>query len=57
MPSLSKLGPDEFDVFNTETDDVQIQRAFELWWRKQTGRPAIVIQGFEYKASLKYGEG
>lgn len=57
------LGPEEFDLFTTNykggtTEEIlKEQRAFEIWWRKQTGRAAIVVGDFEYKATLKYGDG
>jgi hypothetical protein len=48
----------EFDLFTTDTRGMSLeeQRAFELYWRRQTGRYAIVMDGFEYKATLKYGD-
>ena len=50
------MGPEEFDLFHSDEESVEVQRAFELWYRKQTGRSAIVIGNFEYKATLKYGD-
>ena len=46
----------EFDVFSTKMDSMEEQRAFEIWWKKQTGRSAVVINGFEYEATLELNE-
>lgn len=54
---MTDFGPDEFDVFNTDDRTTpEQQRAFEIWWKRQTGRSAIVVGGFEYKNTLKYGD-
>lgn len=49
------INEDEFDLFQMpEGTAVEEQRAFEIWWRKMTGRYAIVLGGVEYKATLQY---
>lgn len=49
--------PTEFDLFHTDDQTTpEVQRAFEIWWKRQTGRSAIVIAGFEYVDTLKYGD-
>jgi hypothetical protein len=48
--------PTEFDLFSTDNGSMEEQRAFEIWWKKQTGRSAVVISGFEYEATLELKE-
>lgn len=48
---------EEFDLFTMSGNpSVEEQRDFEIWWRKMTGRAAIVISGVDYKATLNYPE-
>ena len=59
---MPDLGPEEFDLFTMSYKGGQIedilkeQRAFEIWWKRQTGRAAIVVGDFEYQATLRYGD-
>lgn len=50
---------EEFDLFEVEENlPLEQQRAFELFWKKYTGRSAIVIGGgVKYSATLSYPEG
>jgi len=43
----------EFDLFSTKIDSMESQRAFEIWYKKQTGRSAIVVSDFDYMATLE----
>lgn len=49
---------DEFDLFAMpEGATLEDQRAFEIFWRKYTGRSCVVIGGVEYLATLPYSDG
>lgn len=46
---------DEFDLFHMDGNpSPEEQRDFEIYWRKMTGRAAIVISGVEYKGTFDY---
>ncbi len=49
--------PESFDVFSMPNGTpLEEQRDFEIFWRKYTGRPAIVVTGVEYMTTLDYPE-
>lgn len=44
-----------FDVFSMpEGTSLEEQRAFEIFWRKYTGRSCVVVSGVEYLGTLDY---
>lgn len=49
---------EEFDLFQMpEGTPVEMQRDFEIFWRKYTGRSCIVVAGVTYQKTMKWGEG
>lgn len=53
----SLIMDEEFDLFHMPGNpSASEQRDFEIWWRKMTGRAAIVISGVDYKTTLNYPE-
>ena len=53
------MGDDEeFDLFTMDDNPTPSeQREFEIFWRKMTGRSAIVVPtGVEFKGTFKYPE-
>lgn len=48
---------DEFDLFHMSgSPSAEEQRDFEIWWKKMTGRYAIVVSGVDYQGTFKYPE-
>ena len=49
-------GADELDLFTMSGNpSPEQQREFELFWKKMTGRMAIVVpDGIEFKGTFKY---
>ena len=49
-------GAEEVDLFTMSGDpSPEQQREFELFWKKMTGRIAIVVpEGIEWKGTFKY---
>ncbi len=49
-------GAEEVDLFTMSGDpSPEQQREFELFWKKMTGRVAIVVpEGIEWKGTFKY---
>ncbi len=55
----NNMGDDEeFDLFTMDDNPTPSeQREFEIFWRKMTGRSAIVVPtGVEFKGTFKYPE-
>jgi len=45
----------QFDLFTSETSmSVEEQREFEIWWKRQTGRAAILVAGVQFVDTLEY---
>jgi hypothetical protein len=43
-----------FDLFHVPSGvSLEEQRAFEIYWKKYTGRTALAISGVEYVATLE----
>lgn len=48
---------EQFDLFQMPAGTpLEEQRAFEIYWKKYTGRSCIVIAGVEYMTTLDYPE-
>lgn len=55
QPQEEAALPEAFDVFSMpEGTPLEQQRDFEIFWRKYTGRPCIVVSGVDYLTTLNY---